>query len=56
MCIIPHDQRNESGDHSLKRESMRNSQVSKGTEKRILFLGTRIVGKGFSNQDDKQKL
>jgi hypothetical protein len=54
MCIIPQNHRNESGDHSLKRGSMRNSWVSKGTEKRILFLGTRIVGQGFSNQDDKQ--
>jgi hypothetical protein len=54
MCITPHDQRNESGDHSLKRESMCNSRVSKGTEKQILFLGTGIVGQGFSNQVDKQ--
>jgi hypothetical protein len=54
MCIIPHNQRNGYGDHYIKRENMRNSRVSKGIEKRILFLGTRIVGQGFSNQVDKQ--
>jgi hypothetical protein len=54
MCIISHNQRNDSGDHSLKRESMYNSWVSKGTEKRILFLGTGITGQGFSNQADKR--
>ena len=51
MCLC---KRNDSGDHSLKRESMCNSRVSKGIEKQILFLGTRIVGQGFSNQYDKQ--
>jgi hypothetical protein len=47
MCITPHNQMNDSGDHSLKRESIQNSWVSKGTEKRILFLGTGIVGHSF---------
>jgi hypothetical protein len=51
MCL---SKRNDSGDHSLKRESMCNSWVSNGTEKQILFLGTGIVGHGFSNQVDKR--
>jgi hypothetical protein len=53
MCIIPHDQRNESGDHSLKRESIRSSRVSNWIEKQIMFLGTGIDGHVFSNQADK---
>jgi hypothetical protein len=45
--------RNEYGDHYMKRERMCKSFVSKGTEKRIVFFGTGIVGKYFSNQGDK---
>jgi hypothetical protein len=51
MCLC---KRNGSGDHSLKRESMCNSLVLKGTEKQILFLGTRNCWACFSNQADKQ--
>jgi hypothetical protein len=51
MCLC---ERNESSEHSLKRESMHNSQVLKGSKKQILFLGTGIVGQGFSNQANKQ--
>jgi hypothetical protein len=45
--------RNESGGHSLKRESMHNSRVSKGTEKQKKIMGSRIFGQCFSNQVDK---
>jgi hypothetical protein len=36
VCLC---KRNESGDHSLKRESMHNSRVSKGTEKQNFVSG-----------------